>query len=80
MLIIVFSGPQVLPEPKPVQCRIPDEQFGDSVMLVEFVNCFGSIFDLKASFPKGFDLSKPSNRWFEKLKGAFTFYFIQRLY
>lgn len=47
---------KVLPEPKAVKCRIPVEQFGDAVMVVEFVNCFSSIFDLKASFPKGFSL------------------------
>jgi hypothetical protein len=49
---------QVLPEPTAVQCRLPAEYFGDAVMVVEFVNCFSSIFDLKASFPKGFTLSK----------------------
>ncbi|KAL4238265.1 Bromodomain adjacent to zinc finger domain protein 1A [Mactra antiquata] len=48
---------KVLPEPTPINCRIPVDNFGDAVMIVEFVNCFNSIFDLKASFPKGFSLN-----------------------
>ncbi|XP_052275463.1 bromodomain adjacent to zinc finger domain protein 1A-like [Dreissena polymorpha] len=47
---------QVLPEPKPVRCKIPADLFGDAVMVVEFLNGFSSLFDLRASFPKGFNL------------------------
>ncbi|WAR18255.1 BAZ1A-like protein [Mya arenaria] len=39
-----------------LKCKVPDEQFGDAIMVVEFINCFSSIFDLKASFPKGFTI------------------------
>ncbi|XP_045165430.2 bromodomain adjacent to zinc finger domain protein 1A-like isoform X2 [Mercenaria mercenaria] len=47
---------KVLPQPTALQCRLPVDHFGDAVMVVEFVNCFSSIFDLKASFPRGFSL------------------------
>lgn len=54
----IFNLLQLLPEPTAVNSRIPIDHFGDAVMVVEFVNCFSSIFDLKASFPKGFSLGK----------------------
>ena len=41
-----------------MSCKIPLEHFGDAVMVVEFVNCFSSLFELKESFPKGFTLGK----------------------
>ena len=41
-----------------MKSRIPEDQFGDAIMLVEFVNCFNSLFELKESFPKGFTLGK----------------------
>ncbi|KAL3873559.1 hypothetical protein ACJMK2_036658 [Sinanodonta woodiana] len=45
---------RVMPEPHPVKCRLPPECFGDALMVLEFVNCFSSVFELKESFPKGF--------------------------
>ncbi|XP_060068944.1 bromodomain adjacent to zinc finger domain protein 1A-like [Ylistrum balloti] len=45
---------KVLPEPQPVMTKIPVESFGDAVMVIEFINSFKSLFDLKEYFPKGF--------------------------
>lgn len=45
---------KVLPEPTPVKTKIPQGLFGDCVMVLEFVNIFKSLFDLRAYFPKGF--------------------------
>ncbi|XP_022332598.2 bromodomain adjacent to zinc finger domain protein 1A-like [Crassostrea virginica] len=43
-----------LPELNEIQTRLPGECFGDAVMVLEFINCFTSLFDLKEYFPKGF--------------------------
>lgn len=43
-----------LPELNVVQTRLPGECFGDAVMVLEFINCFTSLFDLREYFPKGF--------------------------
>lgn len=48
---------KVLPDPTPIRLRIPTESFGDAVMIVEFINCFKALFDLKEYFPKGFNIS-----------------------
>ncbi|XP_033735417.1 bromodomain adjacent to zinc finger domain protein 1A-like [Pecten maximus] len=45
---------KVLPEPQPVMTKIPVESFGDAVMVIEFINSFKALFDLKEYFPKGF--------------------------
>ncbi|XP_021368810.1 bromodomain adjacent to zinc finger domain protein 1A-like isoform X2 [Mizuhopecten yessoensis] len=45
---------KVLPEPQPVMTKIPVESFGDAVMVIEFINGFKALFDLKEYFPKGF--------------------------
>lgn len=45
---------QPLPELNVVQTRLPGECFGDAVMVLEFINCFTSLFDLREYFPKGF--------------------------
>ncbi|KAJ8308342.1 hypothetical protein KUTeg_013216 [Tegillarca granosa] len=47
---------KVLPDPSPIRLRIPTETFGDAVMIVEFINCFKALFDLKEYFPKGFNI------------------------
>lgn len=45
---------KVLPDPTPIKTKLPQELFGDAVMVLEFVNIFKSLFDLRAYFPRGF--------------------------
>uniref|UniRef100_A0A8C1S2P6 Bromodomain adjacent to zinc finger domain protein 1A n=1 Tax=Cyprinus carpio TaxID=7962 RepID=A0A8C1S2P6_CYPCA len=45
-----------LPEPLPVKTRLPPELFGDALMVLEFLNAFGELFDLKDEFPDGVTL------------------------
>nr|XP_045619673.1 bromodomain adjacent to zinc finger domain protein 1A-like [Procambarus clarkii] len=42
-----------LPKPAPVQCRIPDEMFGSFVMVLEFINVFSELVELKDVYPQG---------------------------
>ncbi|XP_054545815.1 bromodomain adjacent to zinc finger domain protein 1A isoform X3 [Talpa occidentalis] len=45
-----------LPEPTPVKTRLPPEIFGDALMVLEFLNAFGELFDLQDEFPEGVSL------------------------
>lgn len=45
-----------LPQPLPVKTRLPPELFGDALMVLEFLNVFGDIFDLTDEFPEGMTL------------------------
>ncbi|TSO25194.1 Bromodomain adjacent to zinc finger domain protein 1A [Bagarius yarrelli] len=45
-----------LPAPVPVKTRLPPELFGDALMVLEFLNAFGELFDLKDEFPEGITL------------------------
>uniref|UniRef100_A0A8C1I5M2 Bromodomain adjacent to zinc finger domain protein 1A n=1 Tax=Cyprinus carpio TaxID=7962 RepID=A0A8C1I5M2_CYPCA len=45
-----------LPKPLPVKTRLPPELFGDALMVLEFLNAFGELFDLKDEFPDGVTL------------------------
>ncbi|KAM9465864.1 bromodomain adjacent to zinc finger domain protein 1A isoform 1-T3 [Clarias gariepinus] len=45
-----------LPTPVPVKTRLPPELFGDALMVLEFLNGFGELFDLKDEFPDGITL------------------------
>ncbi|XP_063649378.1 bromodomain adjacent to zinc finger domain protein 1A isoform X11 [Pan troglodytes] len=45
-----------LPEPTPVKTRLPPEIFGDALMVLEFLNAFGELFDLQDEFPDGVTL------------------------
>lgn len=49
---------QELPEPTPVKTRLPPEIFGDALMVLEFLNAFGELFDLQDEFPEGVSLGK----------------------
>lgn len=49
---------QELPEPTPVKTRLPPEIFGDALMVLEFLNAFGELFDLQDEFPEGVTLGK----------------------
>jgi len=42
-----------LPKPVPVHCKIPNQMFGDFVMLLEFLHSFYDILEVKDSFPGG---------------------------
>lgn len=52
---------QELPEPTPVKTRLPPEVFGDALMVLEFLNAFGELFDLQDEFPEGVTLGKYSS-------------------
>ncbi|XP_076366521.1 bromodomain adjacent to zinc finger domain protein 1A-like [Tachypleus tridentatus] len=45
-----------LPVPTPLDCCIPQESFGDAVMVLEFLNSFGDLLEMKDFFPQGFTL------------------------
>uniref|UniRef100_A0A4W3GM20 Bromodomain adjacent to zinc finger domain protein 1A n=1 Tax=Callorhinchus milii TaxID=7868 RepID=A0A4W3GM20_CALMI len=45
-----------LPSPMPVKTRLPSELFGDALMVLEFLNAFGELFDLQDEFPDGMTL------------------------
>ncbi|XP_070956430.1 bromodomain adjacent to zinc finger domain protein 1A isoform X1 [Macaca nemestrina] len=45
-----------LPEPTPVKTRLPPDIFGDALMVLEFLNAFGELFDLQDEFPDGVTL------------------------
>ncbi|ELW63180.1 Bromodomain adjacent to zinc finger domain protein 1A [Tupaia chinensis] len=58
-----------LPEPTPVKTRLPPEIFGDALMVLEFLNAFGELFDLQDEFPEGVTLGKCSEVLEEALVG-----------
>ncbi|XP_041122290.1 bromodomain adjacent to zinc finger domain protein 1A-like [Polyodon spathula] len=45
-----------LPTPLPVKTRLPPEFFGDALMVLEFLQAFGELFDLQDEFPEGVTL------------------------
>uniref|UniRef100_A0AAY4A062 Bromodomain adjacent to zinc finger domain protein 1A n=1 Tax=Denticeps clupeoides TaxID=299321 RepID=A0AAY4A062_9TELE len=47
---------QELPTPHPVNTRLAPELFGDALMVLEFLQAFGELFDLKDEFPEGISL------------------------
>jgi len=53
----VFGYLKDLPVPQPIECAVPDEAVGDVMCLLEFLNCFKSLFDFdlppELSFGKG---------------------------
>ncbi|XP_074641333.1 bromodomain adjacent to zinc finger domain protein 1A-like [Tubulanus polymorphus] len=44
---------QLLPEPQPINCKIPTSLFGDAVMLLEFFVVFEEVLAVKETFPDG---------------------------
>jgi bromodomain adjacent to zinc finger domain protein 1A len=44
-----------LPKPVPIRSKIPQNMFGDAVMILEFLNHFGELFEIKGDFPNGFN-------------------------
>uniref|UniRef100_A0A673M121 Bromodomain adjacent to zinc finger domain protein 1A n=1 Tax=Sinocyclocheilus rhinocerous TaxID=307959 RepID=A0A673M121_9TELE len=55
-VVLKFACVQELPKPLPVKIRLPPELFGDALMVLEFLNAFGELFDLKDEFPDGVTL------------------------
>ncbi len=53
-----------LPVPKPIHCKIPNQLFGDFLVLLEFLRNFGSLLEVENSFPHGIS--------FELLQEALT--------
>ncbi|XP_046688190.1 bromodomain adjacent to zinc finger domain protein 1A-like, partial [Homalodisca vitripennis] len=47
---------QDLPEPLPIELRLPNELFGDFVMIMEFLHTFQETINLKDYFPAGMTL------------------------
>lgn len=47
---------QDLPSPVPVRTRLSPELFGEALMVLEFLQAFGQVFDLKDEFPDGVSL------------------------
>ncbi|XP_076638014.1 ATP-dependent chromatin assembly factor large subunit isoform X2 [Colletes latitarsis] len=45
-----------IPQPVPVKSSIPNEKFGDSVMILEFLEFFNEELEVSAYFPNGFTL------------------------
>lgn len=39
-----------------MKTRLPPEIFGDALMVLEFLNAFGELFDLQDEFPEGVTL------------------------
>lgn len=56
-------GLQDLPKTTPVTIKLPSELFGDMMMVLEFLNVFGNLFDIKDEFPSGLTFGKPINHW-----------------
>ena len=44
---------QELPVPKEIDCAIPNEKFGDFVMILEFLHSFAEVLPVKDFFPGG---------------------------
>jgi bromodomain adjacent to zinc finger domain protein 1A len=44
---------QELPVPTKVDCAIPNELFGDFIMILEFLHSFGDILSSRSFFPNG---------------------------
>jgi len=49
---------QELPMTTPVRIKLPSELFGDMMMVLEFLNVFGNLFDIKDEFPSGLSFCK----------------------
>jgi len=55
-----------LPRGMPVQSKISHEMFADAAMILEFLNNFGDLFELRNDFPNGFSLELLENALFSK--------------
>lgn len=55
-----------LPKPIPIKSKLTQDMFGDALMILEFLNSFGDLFELKADFPNGFNFNLLENALFSK--------------
>ena len=55
-----------LPKPTEIKTKIPTNLFGDALMIVEFLNCFGDLFDINVDFPNGFTIENLEDALFSK--------------
>lgn len=55
-LMFLLCVLQELPCPVPVRTRLSPELFGEALMVLEFLQAFGPVFDLKDEFPDGVSL------------------------
>ena len=53
---------QPLPKPTPVKSILPHEQFGNAVMLLEFLNTFGPLFNVKEAIRGGITIGESSSK------------------
>jgi hypothetical protein len=51
-----FDKQTELPKPLEISTIIPTHLFGDALMIIEFLKCFGDFFELHVDFPNGFCL------------------------
>ena len=50
---VLYIHLQELPKTTPVSIKLPSDLFGDMMMVLEFLNIFGNLFDIKDEFPSG---------------------------
>jgi len=55
-----------LPKATPIQSKITQEMFADAIMILEFLNYFGELFEIKEDFPTGFNFELLENALFSK--------------
>ncbi len=55
-----------IPHPLPIQSKLSQEMLGDAIIILEFLNNFGDLFDLADDFPNGFNLDLLENALFSK--------------
>ena len=55
-----------VPTPTPVKSKLTQAMFGDAVMILEFLNQFGELFELSDDFPTGLSLELLENALFSK--------------
>ncbi len=44
--------------PTPIEIGIPPEEFGDAVMVIEYLTCFSALFDVQEEFEGGITMGK----------------------
>ena len=61
-----------LPRPRAVRCKVPNQLFGDFLVLLEFVNSFSELLETKDSFPHGltFDILEEALTDSEAMNGS----------
>ncbi|XP_013387932.1 bromodomain adjacent to zinc finger domain protein 1A-like [Lingula anatina] len=57
---------KVLPDPTPVKTRIPEELFGDVMMVLEMLHVFGPLLEIKDEFPHGVSMDMMEKALLEK--------------